>query len=213
MATLFVPLKNYEVNSGSEVRLTAIVIGERDRNRRRLVWSNKEGLIQNGQFRAPEMNEDTNFEVKVHMEADTNKSETINVLVKKRVEKPEKPKDKSAIIEAIGAQGSYFIKVQVLDGRKVTVAFTEVSTKGASILPGEKRTLKKITNEQGYLVIQVSPFKQETRVFDVQIIGSEQKQRLYLDGPKKETCPRCNSPAWNGTRCRDCNYPKKQIVR
>jgi hypothetical protein len=210
--------KVLELQSGQKYKIPAEANGPGNSWERRLIWSQKEGLIdQNGVFSAPITKMDMNYTVEVRRSSDlVTAPVVVHVLVKKAEEKPSDRQPTEIEIREHGKKGKYRLSCQVFDqnkkGVKSTIVFYDNSSK-KSILPGNKCRVMLATGNNGWLDVNLSPFKDSVRRIQIEVVGMAKNNIISLAGPKEKRCPRCHSKRWDGKTCKHCSYPKPRVTR
>lgn len=194
MPTLFVPVTEYTVDSGKKFPITVVVQGvdPKRKDESRLVWGQEQGLIdQKGTFSAPIVEQDTSYDVNVHLYVDTDEQAQIKINVKKA--KPVKEKPAELVAHTIeprihGEEGNYSINFQVLNqngkGYKCSLIISDESLTLPAILPGGVRQLTEETDKDGFYRLAVTPFTENRRKICVEVKGSDIDGDVELDGPK-----------------------------
>lgn len=214
MANLVVPESNYTVISGGgKFRIQADVQGARNANEKKLIWGEPNGCIDNGVFTIPTVVTPTTYIVTVSMLEDSAQTQQITVTVN--------PKP---ILKKIGSlkvwQHGTSLTSQVLDiegiGFKTKLKLTEHYPVVSGVLPAFTPAPDFDTDDKGCLTItldQSALAQNVDRSIHVQAMGSDKEETIFLRKIRKEKCPRCQSPLWDGNKCPTCNYPKSRKSR
>jgi hypothetical protein len=208
--SLFIPIGDYEGNSGGTVQLQAKNIQAANDKEEALIWSSKEGAVNDkGIFKCPVVDVDTPFEVNVCCKANKNEEGIIRIKVKKQTQS-KKPDPQVFDFEprAIGSKGRYVIQVQVVDtdgrGIKAKVILTAEDQTLLSIFPALKpargkfepsgaggavndHELRLITNKNGFVSVTLLNFTEARRRIHARVEGSklDTAKTLLLIGPDK----------------------------